>query len=301
MSLDVRRLSQVCRYGWRHSGKVQDLMQRGSLYRLHIFADILYCYARYRVWSNQYMEYRLYNMDKVSKKEKCKECMVAGKERDVWQKDFRNTRKFLMKYGNIKYEKYNLRDKRNRAYTQRYNTGMGLMVENNVNISRQHYLNGTIKIGKNVTIAKNVFIDYSGEVIIGDDVKLANGVIIESHTHPIFGNPAENPKVAVPTRIIIEDGVCLASNSIVLDSCSKIGRYARIGAGAVIRNSVPPYAIMVGNPAKIVGFVYNPEQVQAFEDERYKEGEKTPIAEYGTVYEKYFYERLEEIMEFLKS
>lgn len=52
-------------------------------------------------------------------------------------------------------------------------------------------------------------------------------------------------------KIVIEDDVWVGSNAIILHGV-KIGRGAVIGAGSIVTKSVPPYAIAVGNPAKII-------------------------------------------------
>ena len=149
-------------------------------------------------------------------------------------------------------EKASLRDKRNKAYMKQFNTGEMLMVENDVIISRQHYLHGNIKIGKNVLLAKHVFIDYSGEVTIGDDVQLTNGVIIESHSHPFHSDCKKTRTIVEPSSITIGEGAVVGSRAIIMPTCHYIGKYARIGAGAVVTKDIPDYAIAVGVPAKVV-------------------------------------------------
>ena len=175
-----------------------------------------------------------------------------GQKRDKWQNDFRKNRKFLIKYSDIKYEKASLRNKRNKAYMKRFNTGEMLMVENDVNISRQHYLNGRINIGKNVLLAKHVFIDYSGNVTIGDNVQLTNGVIIESHSHPFHSDYKKSRSIVEQSSITIGEGVVVGSRAIIMPTCHNIGKFARIGAGAVVTKDIPDYAVAVGVPAKIV-------------------------------------------------
>ena len=167
-------------------------------------------------------------------------------------KDFYENRAFYIKYGNIKYEKESLSAKRNDAYTRRYNAGKNLSVESDVNISRQHYLDGSISIGDNVLLAKHVFIDYSGDVIIKNNIQLTNGVIIETHHHAFHSDPKISRDVVLPTTLVIEDGAIVGSRAIILSSCHYIGKYARVGAGAVVVKDVPDYAVVVGVPAKVV-------------------------------------------------
>ena len=130
--------------------------------------------------------------------------------------------------------------------------GSGCMIEYNVELSRQHYLPGKVSIGNNVLLAKNVFIDYSGVVVIKDNVQLSNNVIIESHHHPFHSDYRENRKVVTSSNIIIEEGAVIGSRSIILSSCNYIGRYTRVAAGAVVTKDVPDYATVAGVPAKVI-------------------------------------------------
>ena len=206
----------------------------------------------YRMWTNQYISEKLWMKSPEQKKQIGLLYIEKNKIRDAWQKDFRENRRFLIKYTNIKYEKPHLRQKRNKAYTDRYNAGKGLFVEYDVNISRQHYLDGHIKIGSNVLLAKHVFIDYSGDVEIKDNVRLTNGVIIETHHHAFHSNPAVSRNVIEPTNLIIEEGAVIGSRAIILSSCHYIGKNARIGAGAVVTKDIPDYSVAVGVPAKVI-------------------------------------------------
>lgn len=292
----IHRLRQVAKYGWQHAGQISQESFEGKK-RIALFYDIFCCYRKYGMWSNQYLKEKMWELDKAKREEIGNKYGDANNKREEWVKDFYANRKFYIKYGNIKYEKESLRAQRNEAYTKRYHAGKNLFVENDVNISRQHYLDGTISIGDNVLLAKHVFIDYSGEVIIHDDVALANGVIIETHTH-ILEKKGAPP---VPGHLVIEKGVKVLSRAYIADTCHLIGRYARIGAGTYIRGNVLPYSIMIGNPAKIVGFMYSPEEVEEFEKNVFPEGERIDVEKYRQDYKKYFIDRRKEIKSFLQK
>ena len=81
---------------------------------------------------------------------------------------------------------------------------------------------------------------------------------------------------------------------------SHIGRGAIIGSGAVVRTTIPPYAIVVGNPAKIVGFKFNPNEIIEHEAKLYPEDERIPKATIELNYEKYFLSRIKEINKYIK-
>ena len=248
----MNRIQQVLKYGWLHAGKICESQSAGTLLRIRVFLDILYCYNHYRMWSNQYLKEDFFNKSNEERKRIGSLYLEQGIKRDEWQKDFRENRKFLIKYSNIRYEKTSLREKRNEAYRKRFGAGKGLMVEYDVNISRQHYLNGTIKIGSNVLLAKHSFIDYSGDVTIGDDVQITNGVIIETHHHPFHSDYTQPRNIVHPATLKIADGAVLGSRCIILPSCHYIGKHARVGAGAVVTKDVPDYAVVGGVPAKII-------------------------------------------------
>lgn len=289
----MNRLRQVTHYAWLQSKDIAKEEQRGILYRIKIFFDMLRCFMKYRMWTNQYIKEHFHKRAADERKEIGAKYLEAGKIRDAWQKDFRENRKFLIKYMNIKYERASLREKRNKAYTERYHAGKNLFVEYDVNISRQHYLEGTISIGNNVLLAKHVFIDYSGELIIHDNVKISDGVSIETHSHPAF--TSATIQGSKKEKLEIFESVNLGAKSYITESCHKIGRYAKIGAGTVVRSNVPPYAIVVGNPAKIIGFLFSPEEMCEFEKKQYTENERTSIDKYTKLYMKYYKNRLNSI------
>lgn len=245
----MSRTLQVIKYGWQHAGEIAARSRRN---RLDIFFDIIRCYRKYRMWSNQYVAENFHELDEVQREKIGTKYKVAGIKRDNWQRDFRQNRKFFLKYSDKKYELAHLRVKRNEAYARQYNAGKDLMVEYDVNISRQHYLDGSIKIGNNVLLAKHVFIDYSGDVVIGDNVQLTNGVIIETHYHPFHSDYSQSRKLIEPTSLTIEEGAVIGSRAIIMPTCHRIGHHARIGAGAVVTKDIPDYAVAVGVPAKVV-------------------------------------------------
>lgn len=250
--MNIKRLEQVLKYGWLHAGEIADAEKHSIFFKIKIFFDILYCFHHYKMWSNQYKKEKFNLLSCDDRRTLGNKYREEGIKRDEWQKDFIETRKFLIKYTNIKYELSHLREVRNRAYAKRFNAGKNLFVEYDVNISRQHYLDGSISIGNNVLLAKNVFIDYSGKVIIKDNVQITNGVIIESHHHKFHSDYRLSRDIIVPSLLIIEEGAVIGSRAIILASCNYIGKNARIGAGAVVTKDIPDNAVAVGIPAKVI-------------------------------------------------
>lgn len=121
-------------------------------------------------------------------------------------------------------------------------------------------------IGKNCNIGQNVFI--ASGVKIGNNVKIQNNVSVYSGVEcedDVFLGPScvftnvINPRSFIEKKseykkTIIGKGASLGANCTIVCG-NTIGNYALIGAGAVITKNVPDYAVVVGNPAKIIGWV----------------------------------------------
>lgn len=99
--------------------------------------------------------------------------------------------------------------------------------------------------------------------------------------------------------VIVEEDVWIATN-VTLLSGSIIGRGSEIGSGSVVRGSVPPYAIVIGNPAKVVGFKFTPEEIIEHEKALYPEEERLSLQLLEKNYNKYFISRIKEIKEFTR-
>jgi acyl-[acyl carrier protein]--UDP-N-acetylglucosamine O-acyltransferase len=86
----------------------------------------------------------------------------------------------------------------------------------------------------------------------------------------------------------------------IMPGVSEIGRGAIIAAGTIVKQKIPPYAIVMGNPSKIVGFRFTPEEIVDIEKERYDKDDCTPIELLQKNYEKFFRNRWKEIKEWNK-
>ena len=78
-----------------------------------------------------------------------------------------------------------------------------------------------------------------------------------------------------------------------------IGRGAVIGAFSVVKANIPPYAIVSGNPCKVVGFRYTPEEAVEFEKTHVPEERRIPLDKLQKNYEKYFLKRIKEIKNYV--
>ncbi len=130
-----------------------------------------------------------------------------------------------------------------------------------------------VRIGRECVVGKGVYVDC--DVIVGDRCKLENGVSVFSPAtlaSGVFLGPGvvltndrlpravfpdgeqKGPRdwQALPVRVAT--GAAIGAASVVLAGVS-IGRWALVGAGAVVLTDVPDHGLVVGNPARLVGFV----------------------------------------------
>ena len=99
--------------------------------------------------------------------------------------------------------------------------------------------------------------------------------------------------------VVLEEDVWLGANVTLLNGV-RIGRGAIVSAGSVIRSKIPPYAIVAGNPAKVVGFRFTPQQVIEHESILYQKEDCLPLAKLEKNYKKYYVDRLNEISDFIR-
>ncbi len=140
-----------------------------------------------------------------------------------------------------------------KAYQKHFNIGSNPIIEHGVWIQRTHGIPGKIKIGNNVLLARNVHIDYTGEVIIEDNVWLSEGAEIHSHMHPLTEFRTDRKKGEIKqTKVILREKCWIGAGAIILPQVEEIGEESIVAAGAVVTKKVPPGVIVAGNPAKII-------------------------------------------------
>lgn len=113
-------------------------------------------------------------------------------------------------------------------------------------------LGESLTIGDHVGISQNCFIQVRGPVVIGSKVMFGPGVSIFSENHGFENN--DMPMITQPTTrrgVTIGSDVWIGSNSTILDGVN-IGDGSVIGANSVVTESVPPYSIAVGAPARVI-------------------------------------------------
>ena len=127
-----------------------------------------------------------------------------------------------------------------------------------------HVLPGAV-IGEDCNVCDHTFIE--NDVVVGDrvtlkcGVQLWDGVRLEDDVfvgpNATFTNdpfPRSRQHLAAHPRTVIREGASIGANATILCGLT-VGRRAMVGAGAVVTRSVPPHAVVVGNPARIVRYV----------------------------------------------
>ena len=124
----------------------------------------------------------------------------------------------------------------------------GCEIGENCNFGQNVVVSPGVKLGDNVKVQNNVSI-YTG-VICEEDVFLGPSMVFTNVT---------NPRSAVVRReqyeqTLVRKGASIGANATII--CGhEIGQFAFIGAGAVVTKDVPPYALIIGNPGKQVGWM----------------------------------------------
>ena len=125
---------------------------------------------------------------------------------------------------------------------------------------------GGAQIGKGVSLGQNVFV--GNKVIIGDKCKIQNNVSVYDNVtleEGVFCGPSMvftnvyNPRSLIERKseyrnTLVKKGATLGANCTIICGVT-IGEYAFVGAGAVVNKDVQPYALMVGMPAKQIGWM----------------------------------------------
>lgn len=125
---------------------------------------------------------------------------------------------------------------------------------------------GGARIGKGVSLGQNVFV--GNKVVIGDHCKIQNNVSVYDNVtleEGVFCGPSMvftnvyNPRSLIERKseyrdTLVKKGATLGANCTIVCGIT-IGEYAFIGAGAVVNKDVPAYALMVGVPARQIGWM----------------------------------------------
>ena len=158
----------------------------------------------------------------------------------------------------------------------------GAKIGTNTRVWHFVHVCGGAQIGEGCSLGQNVFV--GNKVTIGNNVKVQNNVSVYDNVHiedDVFCGPSMvftnvyNPRSFIERKTeyrdtIVKKGATLGANCTIVCGVT-IGEYSLVGAGAVINKDVPAFALMVGVPAKQIGWI-----------SKYGEQLKLPISGTGT-------------------
>lgn len=145
---------------------------------------------------------------------------------------------------------------------------------------------GQAKIGDHCSLGQNVFV--GNKVSIGNNVKIQNNVSVYDNVtleDDVFCGPSMvftnvyNPRSAITRKdeyrnTLVKQGATLGANCTIVCGVT-IGKYAFIGAGAVVNRDVPDYALMVGVPAKQIGWMSRYGEKLVFDEQGFAKCDNT--------------------------
>lgn len=136
----------------------------------------------------------------------------------------------------------------------------GCVLGNNVKVANFVEIQKGSIIGDNTVISSHSFI--CSEVTIGKNVFIGHGVITTDDKCPIPNNPYYRRR-----KTVIEDHVSIGSGTTLLPV--RIGSHSIVGAGSVVTKDIPPFALIYGNPAKIIKIMSKNEYINKIKSNNY--------------------------------
>ncbi|TLF45515.1 CatB-related O-acetyltransferase [Halomonas urmiana] len=144
----------------------------------------------------------------------------------------------------------------------------------NIKVAKGSYLSGGVKIGDCTRINSP---SYITDCSIGSFCAIGGRLVVRNSNHSIntinMQDWAQSKIIESDLRVVgfskgdveVGNGVWIGDSVIILPGV-KVGNGAVIGAGSVVTKSVPPYAIVVGNPAKVIKYRFSPEIIELIKD-----------------------------------
>lgn len=133
------------------------------------------------------------------------------------------------------------------------------IIGENCNLGQNVVVSPDVILGKNVKVQNNVSI-YTG-VICEDDVFLGPSMVFTNVINPRSAVNRKNQYL----KTVVKEGASIGANATIVCG-NDIGKFAFIGAGAVVTKEIPDYALVVGNPSKQIGWMSEYGQKLQFDD-----------------------------------
>lgn len=157
----------------------------------------------------------------------------------------------------------------------------------------------------NVVMKSFTMVSNSGKLIVKQNSGASSGLVVITGNHQrvagnLFISEALTHLHDEEKDVVIEEDVWLGYNVVLLAGVT-VGRGATVGAGTVCVKSVPPYAIVMGNPAKVVGFNFTPEEIIEHEKKQYPEEERLSYELLEKNYNKYYISKISQIKQYLNN
>lgn len=151
----------------------------------------------------------------------------------------------------------------------------------------------------NLTLEDNVIISYNTIIQNSTPMLIKQGAMISQYSYLCDGthslNDPQDDGHASP--IVIEERSWISARCFVGPGVT-VKRGTVVGGGTVLKTSTPPYSVVIGNPAKVVGFASTPAEIIEFEKTQYKFEERLSLEILEKNYKRYFLDHIKEIKTF---
>jgi acetyltransferase-like isoleucine patch superfamily enzyme len=249
----MRRKWKFLYYAWKTSLEVSKIKEK-MFFRFFYFIEIAYIGLRYNATTIDYMELKYYDKNRNERKMLKPDLIIKRNYINRLDKE----QSLFAKYGSCKYQNPHKWHIRYKMYKKTFNLGEGCSIGYNVMIRCTHdVITSKFICGNKVSIQRNVDIDYTGDLEIGNNVKITEGVKILTHGHDHLG--LRNQTEIIPrtnrvylSKLVIENNVLIGVHAIIMPGVGRIGENSIISAGSLVSSSIPPNVIVAGNPAKII-------------------------------------------------
>jgi len=131
-------------------------------------------------------------------------------------------------------------------------SGMKIGSGSTIHMGARFYIPYNITIGSDTIVGEGAVLDGRAPLTIGDHVDIASEVMIYNSEHNLNAEHFAAYEGVIKEAVTIEDYVFIGPRAIILPGVT-VGKGAAVAAGAIVTKDVPPYAIVGGVPAKVIG------------------------------------------------